>query len=69
MKTQNDRLLEYLKKRKKIDPLTAWQILGIYRLGARIYDLRAKGKKIIMEMVTVNNRFGEPCRVASYRLK
>lgn len=68
MKTQNQRLLEYLQDGNRIDPLSAWSILGIYRLGARVFDLRRAGHYIVDETKVVQNRFGEKCRVALYRL-
>lgn len=43
--------------------------LGIFRLAARINDLRKMGYRIAREMVTVLNRYGESCRVAQYRLE
>lgn len=36
------RLMTYLAANKKIDPLTALDKFGIYRLGARIHDMRWK---------------------------
>jgi hypothetical protein len=67
--TQNERLLEYLADHQDgIDPMTAWCHLGIYRLGARIWDLRKQGHAIEADTVEVHNRFGEACRVARYRL-
>jgi Helix-turn-helix domain len=33
--TQCQRVRDWLKKHRRIDPLTAWRKLGIYRLGAR----------------------------------
>lgn len=68
MQTQNDRLLDYLKKHGAIDPLKAWTELGIYRLGARIFDLREAGHNINRTLEKVQNRFGEDCRVALYSL-
>jgi hypothetical protein len=38
--SKTKRLIEYLKKAKKINPKQAWTMFGIYRLGARIHDLR-----------------------------
>lgn len=66
--TQCGRLLEYLRKHGKINPLEAWQELGIYRLAARCHDLRCSGHDIIKATVSVQNRFGEDCRVAEYRM-
>ena len=34
------RLIAYLKTHKSINPKDAWVKMGIYRLGARIHDLR-----------------------------
>ena len=48
--------------------MEAWSELGIYRLGARVFDLKASGHDIDRELVPVSNRFGEECRVAQYRL-
>ena len=66
--TQCERLKSYLTEHDAIDPMTAWNALGIYRLGARIFDLKASGIKIISDTVSVKNRFGEECRVASYSI-
>lgn len=68
MQTQNQRLLRYMEEHRVIDPLTAWRELGIYRLGARIYDLREAGHAIEADRIPVENQFGEECRVARYRL-
>lgn len=65
---QTDRVLAYLKRRGKINPLQALEKLGVFRLAARIADLRRIGYAIERRMVTVRNRFGEPCRVAEYRV-
>lgn len=68
MQTQNDRLLNYLERHGDIDPLRALSELGIYRLGARIFDLKSAGVQITRSMVKVTNRFGEACCVALYKL-
>lgn len=64
---QTAALLEALKRR----PMTALEILadlGIARASARVYDLRQDGWDVQTEMITVNNRHGDPCRVARYAL-
>jgi len=68
MKSQNNRLLSLLKAGNSINPLEAWVNLGIYRLGARIFDLRQMGHDIRSRFISVQNRFGEPCRVKLYYL-
>ena len=44
--SQNKKLLIYLKNNGSIDPMQSLNELGIYRLAARIYDLRSKGNII-----------------------
>ena len=66
--SQCARLLSRLE-RGPINPMQALVELGIFRLAARINDLRKMGHQIVREMVTVLNRFGEDCRVAQYRLE
>ena len=65
--TQCERLLAHLQQRP-IDPMTAWAELGIYRLGARAWDLKQAGYPIKKQIITVGNRFGEDCHVAQYYL-
>jgi len=66
--TQCERLKEYLLKNGSINPLEAWNEIGVYRLSARINELR-KEMQIDTCTVEVKNRFGEPCRVAEYRVE
>ena len=68
MTTQTERLEAYLNERGTITPIEAWQLLGIYRLSARICDLRYQGMTIQTEPCEVENRYGEKCRVARYKL-
>lgn len=68
MKSQNDRLLAYLKTRKSIGPIEALNVLGIFRLAARVRDLRDQGHDIKTTMVTLTNKWGEDTRVARYSL-
>ena len=37
--SQNDNILSYLKKGKKLDPMKALKLFGCFRLSARIFDL------------------------------
>ena len=66
--TQAGRLLAFLRTGKPIDPLTAWRALGIYRLGARVFDLRRAGFTITDDRLVIRNRFNEVVRVATYKL-
>lgn len=65
--TQEQRLLEWLQH-SPIDPLTAWTELGIYRVAARINNLRDNGHNIRTGKKTVISRFGDKARVANYSL-
>lgn len=62
--TQTAQILAHLKTGRSITPLDALDWFGCFRLGARIYDLRADGHKIVRDMVEVES--GK--RVASYTL-
>lgn len=48
-------LLRYLESKSSITPLEALGSLGIYRLAARISDLRAAGYPIKSELVTTHS--------------
>lgn len=65
---QTERLHEYLTKVGPINPLEAWRELGIYRLAARVCDLRAAGVPVKQRRVAVSNRWGESAIVAEYYL-
>jgi len=67
--TQNNRLFLYLVKHGKINPLEAWQHLGIYRLAAVVFVLKNQGYKITTNKVEVKNQFNESCHVAQYELE
>ena len=67
--TQNERLLSYLKQHRTINPLEAWKELGIYRLGARVFDLKREGHDIHSFRQPVTNQFGEEVKVATYHYR
>ena len=69
MKTQNDKILRYLKTHKRgITQLQALERFGCMRLASRISDLRDMGYAISTDMIAVRNRDGETCHVANYKL-
>lgn len=51
-----------------LNPLQSWRELGVYRLAARVHDLREQGYAIGKDSINVENRYGETCRVAQYTL-
>lgn len=63
---QTERVKEFMEAHGSITQKDAFEELGIYRLASRISELR-KTHDIVSEMVEVRNRFGEKCRVASYK--
>lgn len=65
--SQCERVLNRLEQ-GPITPMEAWNELGVYRLAARVCDLKEAGHNISKETVSVANRFGEECHVARYRL-
>ena len=67
--TQAERIMDYLERNGSITPLEAMNELGIMRLGARIFDLKEQGVKIITERVKAENRHGEVTSFARYRLE
>lgn len=66
--TQTERVKTYLQSGKSLDPLTAWQELGVYRLSSAIHLLRRDGLNILNQGKKVTNRFGEEITVANYVL-
>ncbi len=66
--TQNDRIIDYIKRFGSITQLEALQDLGVMRLASRISDLRSLGYPIISETEVVKNRFGENCHIKRYRI-
>lgn len=67
--TQAERLLNYLQSNNHIEPLRAWTELGIYRLSARINELRHLGYDIETTRTSSVNKFGETCYYAEYVLQ
>lgn len=66
-KTQKDYILEHLDRFGALEPLEALREYGIYRLGARISELRSKGVGINTEMVaSVSSITGKTVRFAKY---
>lgn len=59
-------ILEYIRDNGSITTKQAMDDIGCYRLSARVYDIRSFGIDVRKEMVEVENRNGETCRVARY---
>lgn len=66
--TQNELILEHLSKKGPITPAEAMEQYGVYRLGARISELREQGYPIETYVSTGKTRYGKKYRVACYGL-
>ena len=64
---QEQQIVDYIKENGSITTLQAFG-LGITRLASRVHDLRSAGIPVEREMVRVENRHGEICRVARYTI-
>ena len=67
--TQAERVLAYMAEHGSVTQFEALKDLGVMRLASRISELRRNGHKIESQMVKVENRYGETCRVKRYSLK
>lgn len=68
-KSGKEKILNHLKNHGSITPMTAWMQYGVYRLGARILELRKQGYKILTDMQTKVNDEGRKVYFAKYYLK
>jgi len=66
---QESRILDFLKLKNKINPLSSWRFCGVYRLSAVIFNLKEKGFDITTNRVARKNKFGEKCHFAEYKLE
>nr|DAM55871.1 MAG TPA: helix-turn-helix domain protein [Caudoviricetes sp.] len=66
--TQCERILRHLQDYGSITQAEAVAEYGCYRLGARIWDLKAQGIPIKSETVTGKNRYGKRTSFARYSL-
>lgn len=65
-KTQNDAVLTRMQTKGGITAKEAMDELGVYRLSARIYDLRKQGYAIMSAFEEVPTRNGDTARVKRY---
>lgn len=69
MESQEKRVYAYMKQYGSITRIQAMLDLGVANLPARINELRRSGIEITTNMVEGNNRYGEKCQHAEYRIK
>lgn len=68
MKTQRDRILDYIRDFGTITPYDAFTDLGITKLATRISELKREGYPIAQTRIKSRNRYGEPTHYMAYRL-
>ena len=66
--TQNDMILNYLRRHKSISQREAINDLGVFRLASRIFELKKAGICINTAYETVMIRNGEKTQIARYFL-
>lgn len=66
--TQSESVLAYMRNHGSITQAEASRTLACSRLGARIYDLKARGHQIGTIIEQGRNRFGLPTHWAKYIL-
>lgn len=65
---QEERVLTYLQQNDEINPLSSWNVCGVYRLAAVIHQLKTKGYNIISSRKKALNQFNEYCNFSTYNL-
>lgn len=55
--SQNDRVLQYIQRHGSITPMEALKRLGVFRLGARIHDLKHRGERIASVRINRNGKW------------
>ena len=65
MKSQNAKILNYLKTKKPLTTKDAQEMFSCYRLASRVYDLRSQGHLIVSETKKVGNAVIAEYRYAS----
>lgn len=56
MKSQNERIIKYLKTGKTLTPMNALNLFDCFRLAARISDLRRDGHTIYTNQISKNGK-------------
>ena len=69
MKSQCQRVINYLKVNPAITGAEAWRELGIMRLASRVHDLSNDGYVFSKTRKRVYNKWGERCCVMEYSIK
>lgn len=68
-KTQNERVLDYMREFGSITQADAYADLGVTRLASRVHDLRECGERISATYETKRNRWGDAVTYVRYALE
>lgn len=66
MKTQRNRIINYITEKGSITQLEALNEIGVMRLASRISELKNQGYEIQGKREAVKNRYGETCYIKRY---
>lgn len=69
IKTQCERIIDYINDFGSITSMEAMQDLGCMRLASRVCELKKRGYKIISKTEIGKNRYGEPITYSRYFLE
>ena len=67
--TQKENILNHIQTYGSVTNIELVTKYGILHPTRRIAELRKKGHKIVSEMTTMTNRFGESIKVAVYKME
>lgn len=66
--TQEERVLDWMKRNGEITSATAYNELGVIQLPKRIWNLKRRGYKMVTEWREGKNRYGNKVRFCVYSL-
>ena len=64
--SQCDDIQRHLDKGKKLTAMTALRDMGVFRLAARIRDLRERGYPVITTIRVITTQRGTEAKIAEY---
>ena len=67
--TQEERIIDYIRKFGSISPMEAFQDLGITKLATRVSEMSRKGVEFNKCLEKTRNRFGESVSYMRYSLR
>lgn len=65
-KTQEEKVLEYLKKHRTITPYQALDLFGCFRLASIIFRIKEDGHEVITQLIMKVDADGETMKYAKY---